>query len=154
MKIDEWGYAKINGVRVKAERYKRKIKQLERQDGRRGRRTGSRLIPSGQEVKIHSATKVLIPPTKRQAYPRFKWVIDCEFDGWDSFGVAPSCTVTCNNCLKSRRYKEAQATRKKASRYMTNSPFLIEKETLRKLFKGWGSANEQRQIEAIERGEG
>jgi len=154
MKIDEWGYAKVNGVRVNAEKYKRKIKQLKRQDGRRGRRTGSRLIPSGQEVKIHSATKVLVPPTKRQAYPRFKWVIDCQFGGRDSFGVAPFRSVTCKNCLKSRRYKEAQARRRKASGYWTeDSPFLVEKETLRKLFKGWGSANEQRQIEAIERGE-
>lgn len=147
MNIDEWGYTRVNGVRVKAERYKRKIKQLERQDGRRGTITGH----SWRSVKVHSCTAVLMPPTKRQAYPRFKWVIDCGYRDSHLYATAnhanPYRTVTCKKCLASNSYKEAQGRKRKAS--VSGAP--VEKETLRKLFKGWGSADEQKRIEEIER---
>lgn len=97
-------YTKINGIRVNVEKYHRKLRQLERQDGRRGFIKAPPGPPSAPRV-IHSATLTLIPPTGRQVYPTLEWRTDC---GTDVYRGKPGYEpATCKRCAAEREPTDA-----------------------------------------------
>ena len=77
MRVDEWGYMKVNGIRVNAEKYHRKVRKLKRQNGRRSTiRTSLHRAPSVKR-QSHAATLTLFAAEGRQVYPTLHWVSDC-----------------------------------------------------------------------------
>ena len=96
MRVDEWGYTKVNGIRVNAESYHRKVRKLERQNGRRSAiRTSLHGAPSAK-CQSHAATLTLFSAEGRQVYPTLRWVSDCGVDVYDAQRIyGPS---TCKRC--------------------------------------------------------
>lgn len=87
---DQWGYARVKGVRVNVEKYERKMRKLQRL-------VGTRCCAKLRFSKVvHSATRVLVPPRGRQVYPRIGVRLDC---GTETSGMAETYgIVTCKRC--------------------------------------------------------
>ena len=96
MRVDEWGYMKVNGIRVNAEKYHRKVRKLKRQNGRRSTiHSGEQAAPSAKR-QSHAATLTLFAAEGRQVYPTLHWVSDCGVDVHRAQRIyGPS---TCKRC--------------------------------------------------------